>query len=63
MPTIITIKGANQKDEDLRSEAISQLNDLPTEVLTKLAALSASEKAQSYFKNPILFGTLKSFLK
>lgn len=63
MPTVITINGATPKDEVLRSDAMSALNDLPTEVMVKLAKLSQSEKAQSYFKNPILFATLQGFLR
>lgn len=63
MPTILTINGATPKDECLRSEAMSKLNELPTEVMTRISKLSESEKAQSYFKNPILFATLQSFLK
>lgn len=63
MATILTINGATAKDEDLRSDAMSKLNDLPTEVMVKLAKLSQSEKAQNYFKNPILFATLQGFLR
>ncbi|UOB18588.1 hypothetical protein [Abyssalbus ytuae] len=63
MAKVITVQGHNGTDLDLRFRALEKLNELPSEVLEKLSKLSESEKAQSYFKNPVLYGTLKAFLK
>ena len=60
---ILEIKGANQKDLDIRSDAFDALNELPTTVLKNLAEVSSKEKAVMYFSNPILFATVKAFLK
>lgn len=63
MEQVQVVKGANQKDLEIRSEAMSKLNDLPTVVLKNLAALSDNEKALGYFSNPIKFALVKGFLK
>lgn len=63
MAKIVTVQGANNNDELTRLAALEQLNELDTIVLTRLSELSKSQKANNYFKNGILFETVKSFLK
>lgn len=63
MAKIVTVQGANNSDELERYAALEQLNELPTAVLVRLAQVSKSEKAIKYFKNGILFETVKAFLK
>lgn len=63
MAKVLTIQGANDADESTRLGALEQLNELDTVVLTRVAELSKKEAALKYFKNGILFETVKAFLK
>jgi len=63
MAKIVTIQGANNTDELERFTAMEKLNELPTQVLTRVASLSQNAKAQKYFSSGILFETVKAFLK
>jgi len=62
MATLISVTGANEKEETARHEAFSALNELETGVLTRLAELSKSPKAVSYFKTAMMFNIVKGFL-
>ncbi|MFV9549663.1 hypothetical protein [Algibacter sp. PT7-4] len=62
MATIIKITGANAADENKRHEAFSELNNLDTVVLTRLAELSKSKKAIGYFKTALMFNVVKKYL-
>ncbi len=62
MATILQVTGANAADEKKRHEAFSDLNELDTVVLTRIAELSKSPKALSYFKTTIMFAAVKKFL-
>lgn len=46
-----------------KEEAIKQLEDLPDDVVKRLAELSTNKKALGYFSNPIQFAVVKGFLK
>ncbi len=46
-----------------REESIAKLNQLDDQTLERLAKLSENKTALSYFKNPIKYGALVSFLK
>jgi hypothetical protein len=59
---MIHIKGNNDLDTDLRVEALTALNTLPTEVLTRLVILSKSPKALTYLQTESGFTTIKAFL-
>ncbi|MGE5944604.1 MAG: hypothetical protein ACM31G_09720 [Flavobacteriales bacterium] len=63
MPKVLTINGANNPDELQRLAALEQLNELDTIVLTRLAELSKKSAAVKYFKNGLLFETVKGFLR
>jgi len=62
MATIITVTGANPTDEKKRHEAFSELNNLDTVVLERLAQLSKSKKAIGYFKTALMFAVVKKHL-
>ncbi|MFJ1323304.1 hypothetical protein ACILDT_09855 [Capnocytophaga canis] len=47
----------------MKDKYLAELAKLDEKVLEKLASLSKSEKALSYFKNPALYAILKGFLK
>lgn len=59
---MIKIKGKNDLDTDLRTEALESLNTLPTDVLTRLMQLSKSQTALGYLSNENGFKTIKGFL-
>lgn len=63
MAKVVTVQGANGEDETLRHKALEQLNNLSTIELERLSQISKSDKARKYFKNDILFATVKGFLK
>ncbi len=63
MPKIITVLGANTKDEQLRLKYLENINDLPTDVLEKLSFLSQQPKAIKAIKNIITWTALKAYLK
>jgi hypothetical protein len=64
MSTVITIQGANEKDQQKRVAAFEKLNEnLGTTELERIAELCNNPKAVKYFKNPMLFATVKAFLK
>lgn len=62
MAKIITIQGSNNADELKRLAAFEELNELPTEVLARLAELSQNQKALSFLKTSLQFGILKGLL-
>lgn len=62
MAKIFTVQGANNPDELKRLAALEQLNELPTEVLGRLAELSQNEKAVGFFKTNFQYAILKGFL-
>jgi len=59
---MIKVTGKNGLDTDLRIEALQQLNELPTEVLTRLVELSKSKKALGFFSTKAGFATIKAYL-
>ena len=59
---MIQIKGNNDLDTDLRTDALQALNKLPTDVLTRLMKLSKSQTALGYLDNESGFNTIKAFL-
>lgn len=62
MAKMLTIQGANNPDELKRLAALETLNELPTEVLGRLAELSQNEKAVGFFKTTFQYAILKGFL-
>lgn len=46
-----------------KQQALKKLEQLDDKVLERLSSLVDNKKALSYFTNPILWNTLKSFLK
>lgn len=62
MAKLLTIQGANNPDELKRLAAFEELNELPTEVLSRLSELSKNQKALSFLKTSLQFGILKGFL-
>ncbi|WP_423899432.1 hypothetical protein [Capnocytophaga leadbetteri] len=46
-----------------KQQALKKLEQLEDKVLERLASLVDNKKALSYFTNPILWNTLKAFLK
>lgn len=47
----------------MKEEYLKKLQELDEDVLKRLVELSENPKALSYLKNPILFATLKMYLK
>ena len=48
---VLNVTGTNPIDENIRVEALSYINNLPTDTLNKLGQLAKSEKAQSKLKS------------
>ncbi len=47
----------------MKEKFLKELEKLDEKILEKLVELSKNEKAKNYLSNPILFATLKGFLK
>jgi hypothetical protein len=63
MSRVVTVQGANEKDLDLRADAVDKLLEQPTDVLKRLVELSEMPQAVKYLKSALAFAGLKMFLK
>ena len=59
---IIKVTGASDLDIDLRTEALQQINKLPTDILSRLGELATNEKAKAFLSTDNGFKTVKAFL-
>ncbi len=59
---MIQVTGTSDLDIDLKTEALQQLNKLPTAVLSRLVELSKIKKAREYLNTEIGFTRIKTYL-
>jgi hypothetical protein len=59
---MIKVTGNSDLDIDLKTEALQELNKLPTAVLTRLVELSKIKKAREYLNTETGFATIKTYL-